>query len=164
LAGPWSNALLSPDGVVPSDLDRLRADARMIHRQLSPLFHHKVAGERIWSLDFEFASGMTPYDVLTSGPDPYDVLHGYLPDDPRIASVLARLTPVERAVAVAYADPMMPTWTTAAAAAAEIVPGAFAGVDLAALGERVRRKLRRLGKQLTERGQAAAATCERRQQ
>lgn len=66
-------------------------------------------------------------------------------EDPRIGRVLAQLHPMERAVAIAYAYGGGITW-----AEAEVNAGAPAGY-----GERVRRKLLRLGAQQTARTAAA---------
>lgn len=157
LLGSWSAPLLTGDRITSANLDQLRAEARVIHRQLTPVWHRKVRGERLWSLDRDFGDGLTAYDVLSGGPDPHEVLFSALPDDPRISAVLTHLTPLERAVAVAYADPTMPTWTEAAAAVAAAAPRVLASTDAAALGERVRRKLRRLGARHTGRRKAAAS-------
>ncbi|MEV8533727.1 hypothetical protein, partial [Streptomyces sp. NPDC051211] len=156
LLGSWSAPLLTGGPITSAHLDQLRAEARAIHRQLTPMWHRKVGGERLWSLDRDFGDGMTAYDVLRGGPDPHEVLFGALVDDPRISAVLAHLTPLERAVALAYAGPTMPTWTEAAATVAAAAPHLLAGTDEAALGERVRRKLRRLGVRHTARREAAA--------
>ncbi|KOY59496.1 MULTISPECIES: hypothetical protein [unclassified Streptomyces] len=144
----WITATRTDAGLTSQDLDRLRANARTIKLQLTPHHQRKIKGQRLHSLDYGFGNGMTAYDVLSSGPDPFEMLFGHLPDDPRISSVLARLDPAERAVAVTYSAPAARwTWTEAAAVAAESYPAAFAGADPRAFGERVRRKLRRLGEQ-----------------
>ncbi|MFE2550193.1 hypothetical protein ACFXGI_16795 [Streptomyces sp. NPDC059355] len=144
----WHTATRTDAGLTSRDLDRLRADARRNKLRLTPNQERKINGLRLYSLDYCFGDGMTTHDVLSSGPDPFEALYGHLPDDPRISAVLARLTPTERAVAVAYAAPTARwTWTEAAAVTAELHPAAFAGVDPCTFGERVRRKLRRLGDQ-----------------
>ncbi|MFI2040895.1 hypothetical protein ACIOK4_42110 [Streptomyces bottropensis] len=145
LAGTWIAPLQTGRTLPGTAADALRADARLVHRQLTPMWHRKVSGQRLWSLEATFGDGMTAYDVLTGGPDPFEVLFGELPDDPRITAVLTQLTPLERAVALAYAGPRMPTWTEAAATAAALVPTEFVGENLVKLGERVRTKLKRLG-------------------
>ncbi|MCG7202291.1 hypothetical protein [Streptomyces arenae] len=144
--GPWVNLQDISSEYMPHALDRLRSDARAIHRQLLPIGRRKVSGERLLSLDYVIGDGMTIHDVLQGAPDPHEMLFGVLPDHPQINAVLGQLDPLERAVAVAYANPRtMPTWTEAAWQAATTAPEQFAGVDVAAFGERVRRKLRRMG-------------------
>lgn len=147
LAGDrWRELQLSGEPV-PGALDMLRADARAIHRQLLPIQRRKVSGQRLLSLDFALGDGLIVYDVLHGGPDPQEALCGILPDHPKINEVLSQLDVLERAVAVAYANPKtMPTWTEAAAEAVAMTPVQSPGIDVAALGERVRRKLQRLGK------------------
>lgn len=71
-----------------------------------------------------------------------------------MAAVLSRLKPAERAVAMAWADPQTTSWTEAAAHVMAL--GGLRGFAAEALGERVRTKLKRLGKQHTERADAAA--------
>ncbi|MFJ6943282.1 hypothetical protein ACISU4_01240 [Streptomyces wuyuanensis] len=112
-------------------------------------------GVRLWSLDFALGDGMTTYDMVASGPDPYEVLAGALPTDRRIAAVLAELTPVERAVAMAWADPQVSSWTEAASIIVALEEPLIAGLEPVALGERVRRKLKRLGARQAERAAAA---------
>ncbi|MET9959413.1 hypothetical protein ABZ128_10075 [Streptomyces sp. NPDC006326] len=157
LLGSWSAPLLTGGRITSVHLDQLRAEARTVHRQLTPMWHRKVGGVRLWSLDRDLGDGMTTYDILRGGPDPQEVLFGAVVDDPCINTVLAQLTPIERAVAVAYAAPSMPTWTEAAATVTATAPHLPGGMDAAALGERVRRKLRRLGTRHTARREAAAS-------
>jgi hypothetical protein len=120
------------------------SEARRIHRELTPVWPRRVAGQRLWSLDAAFGDGLTLHDV-TSGPDPHEVLFGALPDDSRIAAVLAQLKPPERAVAMAWADSEVTSWAEVAADAIALAPDRFSGFAPEALGERVRRKLKRLG-------------------
>ncbi|MFE7927480.1 hypothetical protein ACFU6S_01870 [Streptomyces sp. NPDC057456] len=101
--------------------------------------------------------GLTTYDLISGGPDPFEVLTSSLPDDPRVATVLAQLRPVEHAVARAWANTRVTSWAEAAADVIALDPAQFTGCDPRALGERVRAKLIRLGKRHTERAAAAAA-------
>ncbi|MGW0366860.1 hypothetical protein [Streptomyces sp. NPDC002990] len=153
---PFSQGLLSL-----SALESLRDEARVINKQLAPLWRRRLNANRIWSLDFSFGHGMTMYDLAASGPDPYEVLTSTLPDDPRIAAVLAQLTPVERAVAMAWANTRITTWAEAAAMVIDLDAPVVTGFDPAALGARVRRKLQRLGTRYTERAAAASAWREK---
>ncbi|MFF5361176.1 hypothetical protein ACFY4I_17570 [Streptomyces scabiei] len=100
LLGDWASPLLNSGSLAPTTLDHLRAEARIPHRQLAPVSRHRIAGERLWSLDFRFGDDLTLYDLVSGGPDPYEVLTGALPDDPRVATVLAQLRPIEYAVAM----------------------------------------------------------------
>ncbi|EPH43554.1 hypothetical protein STRAU_3378 [Streptomyces aurantiacus JA 4570] len=145
LMGSWTEPLLSGGSLTPSDLGNLRAEAKEIHRQLTPIWRHKINQARLWSLDHVFGDGLTTYDIATGGPDPYEVLTGALPDNPRIVAVLAQLTPVERAVAMAWANAPVASWTDAVTVVADLDTPLVAGLDPSALGERVRRKLKRLG-------------------
>lgn len=145
LMGSWVAPLLNGGSLTPSALDHLRAEAKEIHRQLVPIWHHKINRARLWSLDHVFGDGLTTYDVAASGLDPYEVLTGALPDNPRILAVLAHLSPVERAVAMAWANTRVTSWTEAATIVADLDTPLVADLDPAGLGERVRRKLKRLG-------------------
>ncbi|WP_069869075.1 hypothetical protein [Streptomyces malaysiensis] len=157
LLGDWASPLLSSGSLAPTALDCLRAEVRIIHRQMTPVSRRRVAGERLWSLDFRFGDDLTTYDLISGGPDPYEVLTGALPDDPRVATVLAQLRPIEHAVAMAWASTRVTSWAEAAADVIALDPAQFTGCDPRALGERVRTKLIRLGKRHTERAAAAAA-------
>jgi hypothetical protein len=158
LLGDWVGSLHT-DGRVPAGaLKSLEAEARELHRQLTPLWKRKSSGERLWSLDFVVGDDVTVYDLVADGPDPYAVLTGTLPEDPRLVAVLAGLTPAERAVAMAWASPQTTSWADAAAHVIALDPMACAGRHPNDLGERVRRKLKRLGQQYTSRSEAAVAT------
>lgn len=80
-------------------------------------------------------------------PSPDDLVFESGFDDPRIDAVLAKLTVEERRVAMAWAYLYAETWTEAARFAGAADPEAF--------GERVRRKLKRLGTEYTRRRAAA---------
>ncbi|MGW9584427.1 hypothetical protein ACWIGB_15975 [Streptomyces albidoflavus] len=155
LLGNW-DAPLQDSGITPAFLDAFKAEVKEVHRQLTPLWRRKVKDERLWSLDLSFGNGLTTYDLVVGGPDPYEALAGTLPDDPRVAAVLAQLRPVERAVAMAWASTRVTCWSEAADDVITLDPVQFAGYDAHALGERVRTKLIRLGKRHTERASAAA--------
>ncbi|MDT9685047.1 hypothetical protein RND61_23735 [Streptomyces sp. TRM76323] len=157
LMGPWAAPLLSGGSLAPSALEHLQAEAKEIHRQLTPIWQRKINRARLWSLDQIFGDGLTTYDVVASGPDPYELLTGTLSDEPRIAAVLAQLTPVERAVAMTWANTRAAIWAEAAAIVTELDTPLVAGLDPAALGTRVRRKLQRFGSRYAEHAAAAAA-------
>ncbi|OEJ36358.1 hypothetical protein [Streptomyces agglomeratus] len=145
LLGDWVGSLHTDGLVDPGALDHLKADTRKVHQQLTPLWERKINGRRLWCLESALAGNLTAYDILVGGPDPYETLAGTLPDDPRVAAVLNRLTAAERAVAMAWADSQVTSWTEAASSILALAPKQFAGFDPTALGERVRRKLKRLG-------------------
>ncbi|MCX4455769.1 hypothetical protein OOK58_27740 [Streptomyces sp. NBC_01728] len=151
LLGDWASSIGSSGTLHTSALDRLRAEVKEIHRQLTPVWRRRVDGERLLSLDFALGEGLTMYDIVTSGPDPYETLTGALPADPRIAAVLDQLAPAERAVAMAWAAPEVRGWTEAASIVIDLDPALFTDSVPAALGERVRRKLKRLGDRYTAR-------------
>ncbi|MEV7889903.1 hypothetical protein ACWD3I_24935 [Streptomyces sp. NPDC002817] len=76
-------------------------------------------------------------------PCPADLVFAFGFDDPRIDAVLAKLAVEERRVAMAWSCPCTDTWTEAARFVGATDPEAF--------GERVRRKLKRLGTEYTRR-------------
>ncbi|MEU3352310.1 hypothetical protein [Streptomyces sp. NPDC037389] len=151
LLGDWVGSLHTDGRILPGALEQLEAEARLLHRQLTPLWERKCRGERLRSLDFALGDGLTIYDLVADGPDPYEVLFGALPEDARLVVVLAELTPTERAVAMAWANPQTTSWADAAAHVIELDPSGCAGHLPIALGERVRRKLKRLGERHTRR-------------
>ncbi|MFB7187919.1 hypothetical protein ACFCZT_22035 [Streptomyces sp. NPDC056230] len=158
LLGNWGGSLHTDGRVLSGAVERLEAEARELHRQLTPLWDRKINGDRLWSLDFAVGEGLTVYDLDVDGPDPYEMLIGILPDDPRLEAVLTGLTPTERAVAMTWASPQTTSWADAAAHVIALEPFGCAGLHAVEPGERVRRKLKRLGKQYTSRSEAAVAT------
>lgn len=119
----------------------VRHQARREHRVLVPVWSHRVGGRRLVSLDMQVGeSGIRLHDLVAGGVDPQQAVTGLLPEDPRLAAVLEALEPGERAVALAWAS-----WNVAGWEEAALLTGA---TDPAAMGERVRRKLKRLGRAL----------------
>lgn len=157
LLGNWAAPLETDGGsLTPAFLDALRTEVKVLHRALTPLWERRTSGHRLRSLDYSIGDdGMTVHDLVTGGPDSYEALTGVLPDAPRIAAVLAKLTPAERAVATAWANSRT-NWAEAAATVIALAPPQFAGRDAAAVGNGVRRKLKRLGTQHAERAAEAA--------
>ncbi|ESQ01789.1 hypothetical protein B590_30428 (plasmid) [Streptomyces sp. PVA_94-07] len=156
LLGNWADPLVQDGGrITPAFLDAFKAEVKTLHRAFTPLWRRRTGGHRLWSLDFCLADGLTLHDLASSGPDPYEVLTGALPDDPRIVRVLNRLTPVERAVTMAWASWSVTSWTEAAAEVTALAPDRFAGCCPEALGDSVRRRLKRLGQQHRDRAAAA---------
>ncbi|MFF1678805.1 hypothetical protein ACFVYG_22540 [Streptomyces sp. NPDC058256] len=150
LMGDWVDPLLHGGKMGPAAIDDLRAEARTVHRQLTPLWRRRAGGSRVLLLDTPLGDGLTLYDLVASSPDPQDLVHGTLPDDARLANILKTLLPAERTVTLLWAHPAVATWTEAALLARAPNPAAF--------GERVRRKLKRLGIRHTGRSLAADAT------
>jgi hypothetical protein len=138
-----SSDLLFPAESIVGDVSAfIRHQARREHRTLVPIWSHRVGGRRLVSLDMPVGeSGIRLHDLVASGTDPQDMVTALLPEDPRLASALETMEPEERAVALAWASWKVASWEEAAL---------LAGVDNpAAMGERVRRKLKRLGRKLT---------------
>jgi len=130
------------DGPVALDvqggLSWLRGKTRSVHRQLTPLWQRKAGHRRVLLLDTPLGSnGLTLHDLVAGSPAPEEAALGTVPDDPRLAAVLNSLDPQERRVALAFAHWQPNSWAEAAA-----LTGA---ADPVAYGERVRRKLKRLG-------------------
>ncbi|MFH9393760.1 hypothetical protein [Streptomyces sp. NPDC017556] len=88
------------------------------------------------SLDAGLGSGMSLYELVAADVDLLDRTAGGVYEDARLNGVLRGLKPVERQVLFALAEGEGTTWTEAAA-----VTGA---ADPQKLGERVRRKAKRL--------------------
>ncbi|MEU9472820.1 hypothetical protein AB0D78_40845 [Streptomyces avermitilis] len=150
LLGDWARALDTPDGLpYESAVAELRTEALALHRQLTPLWRRRTGGSRVLLLDTPLGDGITLYDLIIGSPSHQELALGAEPDDSRLSAVLNALSPEERKVALAWTRPEVATWAEAAAAVAE--------ADSVVLGERVRRKLKRLGKLQAERTAASAA-------
>ncbi len=136
LLGDWVEALgrhLSSDAEI---MELLHRHTEREHRCLQPLWERKSGGRTVRLLEDPVASGVLLRDVVTDDRRPEDgLLHGEV-EDSRILAVFADLAPAERAVAMTYGTQRM-TWAQAAALGGADDPDAF--------GNRVRRKLRRLG-------------------
>ncbi|MFB4298463.1 hypothetical protein [Actinomadura sp. NTSP31] len=133
----------------------LRAQIHQAHRQLTPIWRRKSGHQRVLLLDTPFGeSGATLHDLVSGSPPPDELALGAVPDDPRLAAVLDALTRQERMVVLAWAHWQPNTWAEAAMLARATDPVAY--------GERVRRKLKRLGNQHAQRAAAARSTAEGR--
>ncbi|MFJ3799928.1 hypothetical protein ACIPSJ_27045 [Streptomyces sp. NPDC090088] len=136
LLGGWVDALgrhLSNDAEI---MELLHRHTDREHRCLQPLWERKSSGRRVRLLDDPVTPRMSLRDLITDHRRPEDQLMLGEVEDPRVQAVLTHLAPAERAVAMAYAMQRM-TWAQAAAEGGAGNPDAF--------GERVRRKLKRLG-------------------
>ena len=107
------------------------------HQRLQPIWAHKVSGRQLRLLDDPVAEGVALRDVITDNSRPEDFALRSVLEDRRILAVLRSLSPAEAAVVAAYGSSPM-TWTQAAVEAGVANPEAF--------GERVRRKVKRLGR------------------
>ncbi|MFJ9022403.1 hypothetical protein ACIRPU_20910 [Streptomyces sp. NPDC102259] len=144
LLGDWASTLYTHGTIRRGALAQLMREVREVHRQLTPLWRRRCAGERLLSLDVPILeNGLTLADLVAGGPDPADILTGTLPDNPRVLAVLEQMSPIERAVALAWSRPGTSSWTEAATTV--LARTSQAQDDAEALGERVRRKLKRLG-------------------
>ncbi|MFE1442982.1 hypothetical protein [Streptomyces sp. NPDC058739] len=150
LLGDWIAPLESGGSIDAAVLGQIKAEARTIHRQLVPLWRHRVRGSRVLQLEAPLGDNLTLRDLVAGELRMDDLVFETVFDNPRLSAVLDGLTEAEHAVAMAWAHPTIATWTEAAQ---------FAGAaDPEALGERVRRKLKRLGARHTQRAAAARKT------
>ncbi|MFE4599432.1 hypothetical protein ACFRKE_01080 [Kitasatospora indigofera] len=107
----------------------------MEHRRLGPLWERRTYGnKRVMLLETLVHEGATLRDLLADRQLPEDPLLDEVPADRRLAVVLDRLAPTERAVVLALGHPGVATWAQAAEQAGADQPEVIA--------ERVRRKVR----------------------
>ncbi|MDI1453624.1 hypothetical protein NHG22_07315 [Streptomyces sp. ATE26] len=136
LLGSWS-APLWAEGYLPSTaVGALKAEARLLHRQLVPLWRRRTRHGRVLSLDSELGDGLSLYDLVATNVDMLARVAEGVFDDERLNAVLRGLTPNERRVVLARGYGEGTTWTEAAAVAGAAEPKVF--------GEQVRRKAIRL--------------------
>ncbi|MFJ1961817.1 hypothetical protein [Streptomyces massasporeus] len=136
LLGDWVDALgrqLSGDAEI---MELLHRHTEREHRCLQPLWKRKSGGRPVRLLEDPIASGVSLRDVIADHRRPEDGLLLGVVENPRVLAVLAHLALAERAVAMAYSTQRM-TWAQAAASCGADDPDGF--------GNRVRRKVRRLG-------------------
>ncbi|MGW1537957.1 hypothetical protein [Streptomyces aureus] len=135
LLGNWCAPLMT-DGFLPATaLSALKAEARTLHRQLVPLWRRRTKHGRVLSLDADLG-GLSLYDLVAADVDHLSHTSGGVFEDERLNAVLRGLHRTERQVVFAYAAGEGTTWAKAAAAVGTADPDA--------LGERVRRKAKRL--------------------
>ncbi|GLW04366.1 hypothetical protein Slala05_79960 [Streptomyces lavendulae subsp. lavendulae] len=133
LLGNWVDALGTPPGD-DGTLHHLRREARTVHRQLMPLWQRKSGPGRVWMLDYRLPSGETLHEVVTGSYRIEDEALAWSPERSDACAVIDRLKEEERQVAQAFA---VGGGSWAEAAATVGLPPQ--------VGERVMRKLRRLG-------------------
>ncbi|MEU4266172.1 hypothetical protein ACYCCF_30035 [Streptomyces argenteolus] len=114
-------------------------------RRWQPLWERRANGGRVWLTGATIADGITLDDVLPDHRTTEDLALQHQVDDARVRTVLRGLTPDEAAVAARWAQGAG-TWAESALSAN--LPAAH--------GERVRRKLHRLGARQTQRAAAVA--------
>ncbi|MFK0055196.1 hypothetical protein ACIQSN_23435 [Streptomyces sp. NPDC091025] len=136
LLGGWNQALWDTGRLPVTALGALRAEARVLHRQLVPLWRRRTRHGRVLSLDAALGDGLSLHDLIASDVDFLAHTVGGVFEDERLNRLLRGLDPAERAVVVAYAEGEGTTWAEAATSAGIADPDAF--------GERVRRKCKRL--------------------
>jgi hypothetical protein len=136
LLGDWVEALgrhLSGDVEI---MKLLHHHSHLERRCLQPLWERKCGGGPVRLLENPVVPGVSLRDVITDDQRPEDGLLLGQVEDSRVLAVLAHLAPQERAVTMAYSTQHM-TWAQAAELCGSDDPERF--------GNRVRRKVRRLG-------------------
>jgi hypothetical protein len=149
LLGNWADPLYGQGHLTPDALKKLKSEAKAINRQLTPVWRRKTGQKRLWLLDTPLGGGLTLYDLVPAqAAADTGVEAGF--DDPRLTEILEALSPAERAVTLALANPGVTTWAEAAMAAGAAQPEIQ--------GEKVRRKVRRLARRITGSSPAAEVT------
>ncbi|WP_328688002.1 hypothetical protein OHA74_53745 [Streptomyces phaeochromogenes] len=144
LLGEWVNALGGGEADTSALLGLLRQHIRIEHRRQQPLWERRIGGARTVLLGSRAGEMALGGWLATPGPGEGATLAAELLD-PRIAAVLRQLQASEETTAHLWAC-SGDSWAWAAAEA---------GLPVLH-GERVRRKLKRLGSQHTVRADAAA--------
>ncbi|MFF3863631.1 hypothetical protein [Streptomyces sp. NPDC002209] len=136
LLGNWfsSPGTTTPEAI--GTLDELRREAQVVHRQLMPLWERKAGPGRVWALDYLLPSGGSVHEVIDNSYRIEDEVLPWEPERKDALSVFGRLKSDEQHVARAYALGGG-TWEEAATEACQP----------RMTGQRVMRKLRRLGNQ-----------------
>ncbi|MFJ8158443.1 hypothetical protein [Streptomyces sp. NPDC094468] len=148
LLGDWADPLYDQGHLTPEALDKLKSEASVIHRQLTPVWRRKVNQSRLLLLDTPLGDGLTLYD-LVCGQAAVDTGFETGFEDPRLIEILKALSPAERVVTLALAIPGVTTWEEAAMVAGAAEPKLQ--------GPKVRRKVKRLAGRSTDRSPAAEA-------
>jgi hypothetical protein len=125
----------------------LRTETSIERRRLHPLWERRVRGKRVLLLSQEVGGGMLMQDLLVDCTTPEGLALASEVADERIACAMRDLRADEVSVARLWAH-SGDTWAAAATAAG--LPAVY--------GERVRRKLKRLGGKHAARRSAAAVT------
>ncbi|MFE1765711.1 hypothetical protein ACFW81_16045 [Streptomyces angustmyceticus] len=146
LLGDWVDAL--QDGAADDLALRalLRQEADVAHRQLLPLWERRTRGRRVTLLSQPVAEDRTLADVVPDRCSPEALLLDDEFQDQRVAAVLGQLAAPEEAVARTWASGAN-SWEEAALETT--LPAVY--------GERVRTKLKRLGRRHSARAATADA-------
>lgn len=139
LLGRWADSLYDEGRLSPSTVDHFLAEARVINRQLKPIWLRQANRERVRLLDAPLGDGMTLYDVLSGQPATDTYFEGF--DDPRLIKILNALSEEEQVVTIARSRLGVNSWSEAARVAGVPQPEV--------VGEQVRRKVKRLANQLS---------------
>ncbi|MFD3931759.1 hypothetical protein [Streptomyces sp. NPDC058614] len=139
LLGNWTDPLYNEGQLSPGAVDQLLAEARVINGQLKPIWLRQANQERVRLLDAPIGDGMTLYDVLSGQPAADSGFEGF--DDLRLIEILKTLSEEEQMVTIARSRPGVASWPEAARVAGVPQPEV--------VGERVRRRVKRLANQLT---------------
>ncbi|MFE0099912.1 hypothetical protein [Streptomyces sp. NPDC059009] len=145
LLGEWVHVLGGGVADTPTLVGLLRQDVQAEHRLQQPLWERRIGGQRTALLSGAVGEGLILSDLLVGAASPEDVVLAAELLDPRIVAVLRQLRAPEEVVARLWAC-TGDAWAHAAADAG--LPPSY--------GERVRRKLKRLGRRHTDRSAAAA--------
>ncbi|MFD5483024.1 hypothetical protein [Streptomyces hawaiiensis] len=136
LLGNWSDPLFNDGRLSHTAVGALKAEARAVHRQLVPVWRRGTRRGSVLSLDAGLGDGLSLYDLVAADADLLAHATGCVFEDARLNAVLRGLNEIERRVVFAYAEGEGTTWAEAAAT--------VGSTDPHALGERVRRKAKRL--------------------
>ncbi|MEU8868003.1 hypothetical protein [Streptomyces umbrinus] len=136
LMGSWADPLVLTGHLPDTAVGALRAEARSLHKDLTPIFRRGTRYGRSLSLDASLGDGLSLYDLVAADVDLLARTPGRVFADERLNRVLQALTPDEQQVVYAYAEGEGATWMEAAESAGAVDPVAF--------GERVRRKTKRM--------------------
>ncbi len=149
LLGDWVNDLRIHTSHDEAVVGLLKQHVALEHRYQQPIWERKVRGWRLRLLDAPMANGLCLGDVITDHRRPEDLALFKEVEDSRLATVLRALDPAEAAVALTYCSNDL-TWTEAATQSG--------AADPKAIGERVRRKVKRLGRRVAAARNAAGVT------
>jgi hypothetical protein len=134
--GSWCEPFFDTGHLSATALGALKAEARAVHRQLVPVWRRGTRRGSVLSLDAGLGNGLSLYDLVAADVDLLAHTAGGVFEDARLNTVLRGLNETERRVVLAYAEGEGTTWAEAAAT--------VGSTDPHALGERVRRKTKRL--------------------
>lgn len=137
LVGSWADPLVYTGRLTDTAIGALRAEVRAVHRNLAPLWRRRTRHGRVLSLDASLGAGLSLYDLVAADIDLLARTRDGVFVDERLNQVLRALTEEERQVVFAYAEDGGSTWMDAAESCGAADPVGF--------GERVRRKIKRLG-------------------